>query len=545
MNRQHRGLLRSRPVLEPLETRLVLTGDPALFAALTNAGFHWVDYAPSYDNPGDPYNANPSDARITADLTALHREGFRGLVTYTLQGTYANIPKIAKSVGFQYVVAGVYNVNDPSEIAAAASPGVLPFADGFVVGNEGLQDGRYTYDQLSAAVAQVQQTTHKPTTTTEPGGQYYTGSTYSTQLLGLGDWLFPNTDYFIWGGQPTTPQAMWSNVSYFYQFAIGHKTTDGPVVVKEAFYPTAGGPLASQQNQYDWYKIAYDAAQSGQFAFVWGEAFDQPWKTTPNAYEPYMGLNGLNQPNGSANPKQALGLLGVHPTIQFASSATTVVEGRMTTVTLTRTGDASQAAAVRVGVDHSSTAGPRDYASLPNGGLVRFNPGETSKTILLRTINDRTPEADESVILVLQDPSGAALGGAVENTVTIRDDDPSPPARIQFARGAAAVAEGRSVAIALIRTWNLTSTASVRVVVAPSSTAGPEDYLPPPDDGLVTFPAGTSRRTILLTTVAGRTVDPRETIVLQLQDPADATLGRTTETTIRLLARARLRDGRG
>ncbi|WP_165070585.1 Calx-beta domain-containing protein [Paludisphaera rhizosphaerae] len=426
MNRLPRSPRRSRPGLEALEARLVLTGDPALFAALKNAGFHWVDYAPSYDSLTDPYNANPSDAKITADLTSLFQQGFRGLVTYTLQGTYANIPRIAKSVGFQYVLAGVYNVTDQAEIAAASSPGVLPYADGFVVGNEGIQDGRYTYDQLSAAVAQVQQATHKPTTTSEPGGQYYTGSTYSTQLLGLGDWLFPNTDYFIWGGQPTTPQTMWNNVSYFYQFAIGANKTSGPVVAKEAFYPSDGGPLASQQNQYDWYKIAYDAAQAGQFAFVWGEAFDQPWKTTPNAYEPHMGLNGLNNANGSANPKQVLSLLGVHSSIRFARPTAAVAEGRSIAITLIRTDGRASAASVQVVVGAAGTATADDYLPLPNNGLVTFAAGASRTTIRLTAVADHVFDPGETVVLQLQSPTHTTLDAAMQTTVRIRNIRPRP-----------------------------------------------------------------------------------------------------------------------
>src|SRR5262249_13079921 len=160
------------------------------------------------NSASDPYNPNPSDQQFTADLTALYQEGWRGLVTYTLLGTYADIPRIAKSLGFSYVIAGIYYPTNSTEVAAASSPGVLPYANGFVVGNDGLQDGRYTYSELTSAIVQVQQATGKPVTTSEPGGQYYTGSPYSQQLLALGDWLFPNIDYFLFPG-PSTPAQMW------------------------------------------------------------------------------------------------------------------------------------------------------------------------------------------------------------------------------------------------------------------------------------------------------------------------------------------------
>ena len=91
-----------------------------------------------------------------------------------------------------------------TEIAAASSPGVLPYTDAFVVGNEGLQDGRYSIGQLTTAIAEVQQATGKPVSTSEPGGQYYSGAN-SQALLSMGDWLFPNIDYFQFPGPHYAP----------------------------------------------------------------------------------------------------------------------------------------------------------------------------------------------------------------------------------------------------------------------------------------------------------------------------------------------------
>lgn len=532
---RRRGHLAYRPNLEALENRLVLTGDTALFGALTNPQFHWVDYAPSYDSPTDPYNPNPSAERITADLTALFQEGFRGLVTYTLDGTYASIPRIAKSVGFQYVIAGIYSPTSSTEIAAASSSEVLPYADAFVVGNEGLQDNRYTYDQLTAAIAQVQTATLKPTTTTEPGGQYYTGSPHSADLLALGDWLFPNTDYFLWNNQPSTPSEMWTNVSFFFQFALGQNGTNGPVVVKECFYPSGGGPLASEQNQYDWYQIAYDQALAGHFNFVWGEAFDQPWKTAPTAYEPHMGLHGLNNPDGTVHPKKVIRLIDPGAEVQFVKPTSTVVEGRTTSITLVRAGDVSQPSAVKVAVVGSGTASTSDFAPLPNDGIVHFRAGQRRATMRLRTVDDHADEAHETLILELKDALGARLGASIRNTVTIQDNDPPPrPGRARFTVGTAAVLEGHAITLTLARTGDLSDSATVEVRVGGSSTASSTDYLSLPDDGRVLFPAGASTGTITLTTVDDQQYDPSETIVLQILGPNGGASGARARMRVRI-----------
>ena len=356
-----------RPAVEGLEQRQVLsTGASPVFTALTTNRY-WIDYAPSYDSASSPYEANPTDARIKSDLQTLYGEGWRGLVTYTIAGSYANIPKIAKGIGFDYVIAGIYDPKSSTELAAASSPDVLNNTDAYVVGNEGIQDGRYTFSELASAIAQVQGSTNKPVTTSEPGGQYYTGSTYSTQLLSTGDWLFPNIDYFLWNNQPSTPDAMWNNVSFFYDFAVRNNKTQGPVVAKEVFFPTDGGAGASESLQVDWYRKASTSLVNGSpFYFVWGEAFDQPWKNPGNGfdtYEPHMGLHRINKPDGTRDPKPIIQQLQPFYAGRYGSIPTTTSVKASARSSLQ--GKVQLAAAVR-----------SNKLGLPAQGFVRFFSGD-------------------------------------------------------------------------------------------------------------------------------------------------------------------------
>ncbi len=352
-----------RPAIDRLEQREVLTASGnSLFDALTTWRY-WIDYAPSYDSASAPYDPNPSEDRIRADMQTLYGEGWRGLVTYTIAGSYAEIPRIAKSVGFQFVIAGIYDPTSSSEIAAASSPQVLPYADAFVVGNEGIADGRYTFSQLTTAIGQVQQATSKPVSTSEPGGQYYDGA-YAAQLVATGDWLFPNIDYFLWGGQPSTPDQMWANVSFLYGALQTSNKTSGPVVAKESFFPTAGGAGASDQLQVDWYRKASSSLVNGKpFYFVWGEAFDQPWKTM-NGYEPYMGLHRINKPDGSRDPKPVISQLQSVYTSRYGSMPTTTMA--KASQRTTPAGKTVLAAAVKV-----------NRLNQPATGTVQFFAGDT------------------------------------------------------------------------------------------------------------------------------------------------------------------------
>jgi hypothetical protein len=87
--------------------------------------------------------------------------------------------------------------------------------------------------------------------------------------------------------------------------------------------------------------------------------------------------------------------------------------------------DTAQSVGWRLEGSGAAPAGASDFAggTLPSGTVV-FNPGETSKTILVRVADDATAEADEGFAVRLSDPSvGLAIGAAGAATAAILDDD--------------------------------------------------------------------------------------------------------------------------
>jgi aryl-phospho-beta-D-glucosidase BglC (GH1 family) len=90
-------------------------------------------------------------------------------------------------------------------------------------------------------------------------------------------------------------------------------------------------------------------------------------------------------------------------------------------------------------VDGTAIAGA-DY--LAATGTLRFEAGETSKSIHVTLLGDTAPEPDEMLLLRLSAPSGAILAGP-EATGTILNDDSTPPASLPvIGIGDARVAEG-------------------------------------------------------------------------------------------------------
>lgn len=239
---------------------------------------NWITFAPP--RPFDPTRGVPvTEDSLRAALRQLYREGWRGLVTYTLdpQQGMDKAARVAKQVGFTKVIAGLFWF-DAAQLARerAAALAELQWIDGLAVGSEGVQFGRYTCQQLDSAVTSLRAATGRPLTTTEPQGQYLTGGKCPALLRGLGDWIFPNIHPWF-AGIRAVPQAV-----QFVQVQVQAIQAAAPgrvVVAHEAWWPTCGGTGASEANQSAFFR---QLAGTG-VKTVFGESYDAFWKTDEGA----------------------------------------------------------------------------------------------------------------------------------------------------------------------------------------------------------------------------------------------------------------------
>ena len=265
---------------------------PAAFLTCRN----WISYAPPA--PFDPTTGTfPTEAQIRTSLQQLYGEGWRGLVTYDMEGTLREVPRIAKEVGFAKVVAGIFWF-DAAQLERERPAAVEEKAwfDGLVVGNEGLLSGRYTQAALTAELDWVRTNTGRPVATTETVDQYLSDPT----LLALGDWVFPNVHPWWHGVRTVAEAAAWTADRFrALELAAG----GGTVVVKEAWWPTGGtDPAATQANQQEYFHLL----SRTPVRFLWGEAYDQFWKTgEPEGVGPHWGFH-----TSAGTPKAVVGGLG-------------------------------------------------------------------------------------------------------------------------------------------------------------------------------------------------------------------------------------------
>jgi exo-beta-1,3-glucanase (GH17 family) len=224
----------------------------------------------------------------------LFNRGFRGLVTYSFYNGREEIPRIAKQIGFQQVIAGIEARDNYATEKANLTPDRVQYIDGFVVGNEGLYFKQYSLATLQARMAEIKSLSGgKPTTTSEPWNIYDgTGDPNVVHgLTGVGDWIFPNLHSFYEQGWPPAHEQPAKGVEFvtnvYNKFFASKATPTRPAVLHESWWPSALDPLGGQPISPSYRNTGTQANQASYFRllatkpvlFIYGEAFDEPWKT--------------------------------------------------------------------------------------------------------------------------------------------------------------------------------------------------------------------------------------------------------------------------
>jgi exo-beta-1,3-glucanase (GH17 family) len=250
------------------------------------AGSNWITYEPITSQPAQPVG----ETQIRNELQLLYNRGFRGLVTYAFDNGRQEIPRIAKDIGFQQVIAGIWiDRNDQTyqNQKANLTPQRLQYIDGLVVGNEVRLRNDLSLDQLRQRVDQIKTLTGKPATTADAWHLYVS----EPGLMQVGDWVFPNLHPFYersraggWDPAHQDPDQAMKFLQGVLQNHFSSSKTGGKLVaLHESWWPSAqDGPIGdpsykdsgTPEKQRRYFELL---AQSG-VVFVYGEAFDQSWK---------------------------------------------------------------------------------------------------------------------------------------------------------------------------------------------------------------------------------------------------------------------------
>ena len=233
----------------------------------------WIAYSPTNYNPNK--EIYPELDSIKKDLEVLRSFGATGIITYGAMGVLGEIPRLAKEAGFEGVIMGIWDIENRSEIVNVTL--AKDYADGYCVGNEGYNK-RYDLEALAKAIKTIKEATNRPATFTEEVFDYS-----SSELLELGDWIFPNIHPFACEIKDPAKGVAW--LIKHYQYLQKKNTLHKPIIFKETGFHTRGGKGANQANQKKYFNLLLEA----KVPFVYFEAFDQNWKRHAS-YEPYWGL---------------------------------------------------------------------------------------------------------------------------------------------------------------------------------------------------------------------------------------------------------------
>jgi chitinase len=178
------------------------------------------------------------------------------------------------------------------------------------------------------------------------------------------------------------------------------------------------------------------------------------------------------------------------------------VSGRATTVSYA-TSDATALA----GSDYTATS-----------GTLTIPAGSATGTVNVPLVTDRIFEADETLTLTLTSPSGATLGTAVATGTIVNDD------LAGLSVNDVSMKEGRSGTSAMTFTVTLAPTNAGTVTVdyatVDGSAVAGTDYVAA--SGTLTFPAGTTTRTVSVLVMGDILPEGSETFTLRLSNASGA-----------------------
>jgi hypothetical protein len=153
---------------------------------------------------------------------------------------------------------------------------------------------------------------------------------------------------------------------------------------------------------------------------------------------------------------------------------------------------------------------------MSTSGTLFFNPSETSKTFTVPIVDDNLDEPEETVNLMLNTPTNAALGPASSAILTIADNDVPPTVTINASDSDAAETGPDSGTLTVIRDGSTATDLTVHYTVSGSASTSDYNSLA----SSITIPVSQANATITITPVDDTIVEEGETLTLiLLADP--------------------------
>jgi hypothetical protein len=213
-----------------------------------------------------------------------------------------------------------------------------------------------------------------------------------------------------------------------------------------------------------------------------------------------------------------------HTTLAIAQDVT-VTEGNSGTSSASFTINLNAAAAGTITVSYATVAGTAtegdDYTN--TAGTLTFTPGQTSKTVTIPVVGDTFNEINETLSLVLSNPTGGATLLDDTGALIIADNDPTPSVAIADASAIEGTGSGNTLTFTVTLSAASNLPVAVEYVTSDGSATAGADYTPA--GGTLEFAAGETSKTITVATVGDSSDENSETLLLTITDIRNAIVG--------------------
>ncbi len=276
------------------------------------------------------------------------------------------------------------------------------------------------------------------------------------------------------------------------------------------FAPPEGGTIASS---------------SGKLTFVSSSEIDYQFNDANDAGNWQVRVNSPD--NSQHSSYFSFAVASQNTSYSLTPEATTVTEGNQVTFTITRSGGMPAETIFASTTQTEGYTNTKDYAGI-NGQAISFAAGQSTATITVQTINDVTPEADETFGLIVQRNSESpASTYLVKSTFTIHDDDAAQQPVYSVVASPSVVNENAgSITFTITRTGSLgadTVYASTLNGSANGYASNSGDYSTNVNNMAVSFAAGQVSKAISLAITDDGNPEADETFGLIVQhSPNDA-----------------------
>ncbi|MDB6027342.1 MAG: hypothetical protein JWM68_3565, partial [Verrucomicrobiales bacterium] len=216
-------------------------------------------------------------------------------------------------------------------------------------------------------------------------------------------------------------------------------------------------------------------------------------------------------------------------TLSFLATNFNVSEtNALATITVARSNGLANGVTIHYATTAGSATEGSDYTNV--SGTLTFKTNETKKTFTIPITDDSAPEGNESVNLLLSEPTGGGSLGKLSNSVlTIVDSE----ATLQFSKtNSSAKENGLTAAITVQRTGTGAGIVSVGYATSNGSATAGSDYTA--KSGTLTFAAGVMSQTFTISLLNDTLAEGNETVNLTLTNVVGITLGQQSNAVLTL-----------